>query len=306
MGKPSKKSSRPPRKVQKHKTGFEKLVEQKDSAKNKKIQKLNKFGPANPQGKKETKVVTSEDIGKKIAKKLNKKSLFDIESDDEEQIKHMRFVEDTDDLAKTAELERREEEGIDTKTKQSKQDRFKNMIKNSKKAKFEKTKMLEEQRETIEDLNTNFAQIANKLVFSSKEQVKKDANEKFSSYYSILNSMKKEELLKAEVIKKPKVEKLEAKKIHYDDDSEEGNENDEEMEEEEIEKRELRGYKQKKELQGLENTLNNLKGILKNKRDMEEEEDDEDGNCAMDGEDYDEEDDEEDDEDKEDIDDEEY
>lgn len=272
MAKHSKKSARPPKRQIKQKTGFEKLVELKQSAKNKKAERINKYGPVNPQNKKETKIVTAEDLNKKISKKLKKKSLFDIESDEEEQVKHMRFVEEPDDLAKNAELLKKDEDI--NETRKFKQDRYKDMIKNSKKQKYEKSKLLEDQRETVEEMNSNFAKISEKLIYSTKDQVKKDSNDQFSSFYSILNNMKQQELLKATVIKKPKLEKDDkSEKLASEEDD--NNNNFDEDSEEEINKNELRGYKQKQEVKGLENTLQNLKSILKNKRDTIEEEEEE-------------------------------
>ena len=283
MAKASKKPQRQPRKQVKQKTGFEKLVELKNSAKQKKVEKLSKYGPVGPQGKKETKVVTAEDIGKKIAKKMKKKSLFDIESDEEEQVKHMKFVEETDDLAKTEKVANSQDDLVSSA--KSKKKRYKEMIQNSKRQKYEKSKTLEEQREVVDELNADFDKIAEKLVFSAKEQVRKDANGQFNSYYSLVNSMKQQELLKAAapIRQKPLKEENEEK---VEDSEASHEENHEEDDEEEIEKHQLRGHKEKQQTKDLEDTLQNLKGILKNHRTAKEEEeeeysDDEYGNCDV-------------------------
>ena len=126
------------------------------------------------------------------------------------------------------------------------------MIKESKKQRYEHTKMLEEQREVVEDMNNNFEEFSKKIEFSNKQGMKDEYKKQQSSFYQLLNSMKDQQLLKADVVKKPKKEEVVI---------ENRNEDDSDLEENEKEINKKDRTRRREHIKQLNDNLNSLRAI---------------------------------------------
>ena len=198
---------------EKPKNGFEKLVEAKEKAKQKKAAKgsslLDKPEAASGTLKR---VVDSADINKTLLKKRNKKSLFDLESDDE-NINNNFFVKEVDNLLDLAQ----EEQPKLKLAKGTRNDKevFQDVIRNSKQQRYEKTKTKEELEEEIKLLDKKFSSLQQKLQLGDPTAIRQSKFETDADYFKMVDSFKGAELLKP-VINKPQTEKKPQKTVESD------------------------------------------------------------------------------------------
>ena len=228
------------------KSGFEKLVENKEKAKEKARLKIksNIFHEGQkPQSSK--KIIDKENVKQLFIKSQNKKNIFDLESDDE-IIDQNVFVQDVNLFSN--EGDQQTDGNKSAAQKKGKKEIFQEIIQKSKKGRLDKIKKNEEMRDEVADLNENFDKIRTKLQFSDMRKVRKT---KFvddsANYLKILDQIKGETLLRPFV--NPKVEKkeesVEEEEGQWEQSAELDVENDEnveigDFEEEELDKRDRR------------------------------------------------------------------
>jgi len=272
----------------KPKNGFEKLVEAKEKAKQKKAVKVSNLleKPQETSGSLK-RVVDSADINKTLLRKRNKKSLFDLESDDE-NITNNFFVKEVDnllDLAEEDQPKKKLAKGVRTD-----KEAFQDVIKNSKQKRYEKVKTKEEIDEEIKALDQKFTGIQQKLQLGDPTQIRQSKFETDADYFKMVDSFKGAELLKP-VINKPQGEKKPQKTVESDGEEPEigleensGNESSEDdannpeiedYEEKEVDRRlkRMNLLNSEKKMKSFNKALEGLKANTKNaEEDSEEEE----------------------------------
>jgi hypothetical protein len=290
----------------KPKNGFEQLVEAKEKAKQKKVMKAATLVQAPQEVSGSLKrVVDSSDINKTLLRKRNKKSLFDLESDDE-NITSNFFVKEVDnllDLATDEQPKQKLAKGV-----KSDKDAFQDVIRNSKQKRYEKTKTKEEMNEEIKMLDKKFTGIQEKLQLGDPTEIRQSKFDTDADYFKMVDSFKGAELLKP-VINKPQTEKKHQKTVESDgeepdiglednDDNESsdydaGNPEIEDYEEKEVDRRlkRMNLLNAEKKLKSFNKALDGLKANTKNLDEEESEEvefdsdedDDEDDSGDLDG-----------------------
>ena len=195
------------------KTGFERLVEHKEKAKLKAQLRIQQSVVQTiDRSTSKKKIIDKENVRQLFSRKHNKKSIFEIESDDD-MVEHNPFVQEVGLFCE-------EEPPIETKNESQRKNRreiFYEIMTKSKRGRLEKTKEIEELKECIEELNDDYEKIKSKLNFSDKKAIKQTRfeNDK-SNYLKILDQMKDEELLRPS--KKPKIDKPETSSSNDDGD----------------------------------------------------------------------------------------
>ncbi len=173
------------------KNGFERLVEHREKAKEKaqtKLQNHLRLNPSTPSSSK--RVIDRGNVKQLFLKKRNKKSIFDIESEDE-LLEENPFVRPVEDFGEEKEPFPRPE-GV----KKTRQERFQEIIGKSKRARHERAQLAEEQREEIADLNDDFDKIRKKLAMVDAKKIRETRHQDSSGYLKILDQIKGEQLLK--------------------------------------------------------------------------------------------------------------
>jgi hypothetical protein len=310
----------------KPKNGFEKLVESRELAKQKKIAKSGNLTEAPKEiGSSLKRVVDSSDINKTLLRKRNKKSLFDLESDDE-NITNNFFVKEVDNLAEVAD-EDQPKPKLKANGMKSNKDAYQDVIKNSKLKKYEKTKTKEELEEDIRVIDKRFSGIQQKLQLGDPNEIRKSKFDTDSDYFKMVESFKGAQLLKP-VVHKPQGENKQVKKETSDgeepeyglensseadsSDEDDGNNPEiEDFEEKEVDRRlkrmnllnsEKKLSTFKRALEGLKTNTANDSNDSEEEIDFDSEDNDEEDDDEVDGEEFDNEDEDDDLEDDEDED----
>ena len=201
------------------KTGFEKLVEHKEKAKQKAKLKIHQsVFPTLDKPTSSKKIIDKENVRQLFARSRNRKSIFDIESD-EDLVEHNPFVQDVGLFCE----EQPEQNVKNDNKKKNKKEVFSEIILKSKQSRLEKTKGIEAMKECIDGLNDDFDRIKAKLKFSDRKAIKETRFEpEKTDYLKILDRLKDEELLRPS--KLPKVDRPGKDSSEDEEDDDDGEE----------------------------------------------------------------------------------
>lgn len=186
-----------PKIVSKPKNGFERLVETKEKAKQKKQQKLQAVQQKSSELPTSTKrIVDSDDINKTLLRKRNKKSLFDLESDDE-NITSNFFVKEVSELVEAPQPNILNLDPLSNKGKhKSAKEAYQDVIRTSKFHKYERAKTKEELVDDIQEIDDKFSSVQKKLMLSDPDQIRNSKFTNDTDYFTMVDSFKGVELLK--------------------------------------------------------------------------------------------------------------